>query len=445
MYSRTLAALPILAALLVVAGSSVQAQKSSDMPAEDAPVMSVYSPFAHLIDAFAPAKKQAAVPWICPSLGYYDPAGNNITFTESVPTSKFAIRVTPPSLPAAAPCTVWTVHVDFELLNAGITEKDTIQFFVREVSAPYTQIFTTYYLARGGDNFGEFEIDPPVVPPYNIRAIISTKRSLYVGYYVRGYSSHSVAWRFKGPSIYSNPIRSVAFLSSTSVTDASNVVGQSVDWNAVVRLCCQYPPPVELSLLTGSEQDGKVSLAWKTESETNNFGFEVQRAFSGTGPWETRGMVPGNGNSSMARWYSYSDAVPAGMEPLQNQDAVWYRLVQIDYDGTRNESHAVRVALGETPALISALSEVFPNPLSASSAAPAVIRYRLASEEAVRLSVVDALGRDVAVPIDRVQPAGQYETTWYPSQSSVPLQTGAYFIRMQAGATSSVRKIMVVR
>jgi hypothetical protein len=445
MHSRIFAIIPMLAAFLAVAGTPLRAQMQPDMPAEDAPVMSVYSPFAHLVDAFVPAKKQAAVPWVCPALGYYDPAGNNISFTESVPTSKFAIRVTPPSLPAAAPCTVWTVHVDFELLNSSITEKDTIQFFVREVSAPYTQIFTTYYLARGGDNFGEFEIDPPAVPPYNIRAIITTKRSMYVGYSVRGYTSHSVTWRFKGPSIYSNPIRSVAFLSSTSVTDASNVVGQSVDWNAFVRLCCQYPPPVELSLLTGSEQDGKVSLTWKTESETNNFGFEVQRAFSGTGPWETRGVVLGSGTTSSARWYTYADAAPLGAGTQLLPEAVWYRLVQIDYDGTRNESHAVRVALGDAPALVSTLAGVFPNPLSASAAAPAVIRYRLAAEEAVRLSVVDALGRDVAVPVDRVQPAGQYETTWYPAQSGVPLQTGAYFLRLQAGASSSVRKIMVVR
>ena len=448
MLTRSFAMLTLFLCTMMLAGSTARAQMQAETPPPDSPLMSVFSPFVHLVDTYltekrAPVAKASMLPWICPAISYYDPNGTDVAYTESLPTSQFALYLTPPGLPAAAPCTVWTVHVDFELVNSSVSDKDTIQFFIREVSSPYTQIYATYFLARSGDNYGEYEIDPPAVPPYNIRAILSPKRSVYVGYYVKGNSAHSVNWRFKGPSTFSSPIRSVAFTSATTWTDASNVVGQSVDWNSIIRICCFYPTPVEMSVFTAVMAGSTIDLTWKTESEVNNYGFEVQRALSSTGPWITRGSVPGSGTSRGANWYSFADKAPSISELPADADAVWYRLLQRDFDGTVNELHAVRVALDRVRAPESALLDVFPNPLQASAMAPAMIRYQLASEQMVRISVVDALGREVAVPVERAQAAGQYETAWYPASSSRALHGGVYFVRLQAGTVSDVRKVVL--
>jgi hypothetical protein len=448
MVTRRFSTLVAILFLLACSGATVRAQMLAGQPREDSPLMSVTSPFVHLVDAYmaprnAPVAKQSMMPWICPAVSFYDPAGSDVGFNQSLPTSQLAILWSAPVNPVLAPCTVWTVHVDFELVNSSTTDKDTIQFFVREGAYPYTQLYTTYFIARSGDNFGEYEIDPPAVPPYNSRAIINQKRALYVGYYVKGNAAHSVNWRFKGPSTYSNPTRSVAFSSPTSITDVSNVVGQSVDWNAVVRVCCKYPIPVELSLFNASLNGNTVALTWRTESEINNYAFEVQRGLSSSGPWTTRDTVPGNGTTQGAKWYSYSDQAPSASELPANADAVWYRLRQLDYDGTVNELHPVRVALGRVRAAESALLDVFPNPLQTGSMSPVVIRYQLAEEQSVRISVVDALGREVAVPVQRSQAAGQYETAWYPGTSAQSLRGGVYFVRMQAGASMDTRKIVI--
>lgn len=45
------------------------------------------------------------------------------------------------------------------------------------------------------------------------------------------------------------------------------------------------PLPVELSSFTASTINGKVTLNWKTETEVNNNGFEIERTITNTNKW----------------------------------------------------------------------------------------------------------------------------------------------------------------
>lgn len=429
-------------ACIVMATVSVRAQTVSGV----APVLPAYSPFESL-QGPPVAKKlklQFGTHFMCGVRRYYDDNGTPMTHTDNVPTPLWAARVTPMQT-AVSVCTVWTIWSDFELLNADLVDKDTIQIVIKEVFAPYAVIFTTYYIARPGDNIGEVEIDPPAAPPYNWRPIIAAPlRDFYVGYYIRGKTTHQVTYRFMTPELYSSPYRSVKFASpsATSFVTASSVLGQGVEWKFEAKLCCDTYIPVELATFSGVLRDGGVDLQWRTESETNNHGFEVQRAASNRGPWTTIGFVPGNGSSTQASWYSFrdNDALRAAAE---DAGALWYRLRQVDYNGAIDEHPPIQVQLITANNLRTALSPVFPNPFQASVQDAVVIPYSLRQDGPVAITVHDALGREVATVLDGTQAAGFHEALWHPQWMERRL-SGRYYIHLQAGTVSAVVPVTVI-
>ena len=68
-------------------------------------------------------------------------------------------------------------------------------------------------------------------------------------------------------------------------------------------------------------------LAWETETETNNYGFEIERSLDGA-DFETIGFMDGYGTTNSPKSYRYTD------EETVNASKIAYRLKQIDRDGT---------------------------------------------------------------------------------------------------------------
>ncbi len=83
------------------------------------------------------------------------------------------------------------------------------------------------------------------------------------------------------------------------------------------------------------------------------------------------------------------------------------------------------------------LSQNFPNPFNPST----VIGYQVAKAGIVRLNVYDVLGREIAALVDEVKPAGSYTATF--NAANVP--SGVYFYRLQAGAFSETKKLMLLK
>ena len=108
--------------------------------------------------------------------------------------------------------------------------------------------------------------------------------------------------------------------------------------------CSNSPVPVELTLFTGIIKNGCVILSWKTETEVNNYGFEVERKNKVS--WENITFINGNGNSNSPKEYSYTDKSPLGGSKFQ------YRLKQIDNDGQFEYSDVVEAELNLTEFVI---------------------------------------------------------------------------------------------
>ncbi|OJV30517.1 MAG: hypothetical protein BGO32_09005 [Bacteroidetes bacterium 37-13] len=85
------------------------------------------------------------------------------------------------------------------------------------------------------------------------------------------------------------------------------------------------PLPVTLVSLTATAKTNEIEVAWETATELNNKGFSIQRSTDGRN-FQVIGWVDGNGTTSQAIQYTYSDV------NVQPNTIYYYRLKQIDYD-----------------------------------------------------------------------------------------------------------------
>ena len=91
---------------------------------------------------------------------------------------------------------------------------------------------------------------------------------------------------------------------------------------------------------------------------------------------------------------------------------------------------------------VHALHQNYPNPFNPST----VIRYDIAGETTVRLSVFDALGRQVTTLVDQSQRAGSYTLSWDSHDDvGMPVTSGIYLARLEAGDRVFTRKMLLVR
>jgi len=113
--------------------------------------------------------------------------------------------------------------------------------------------------------------------------------------------------------------------------------------------------PVELAFFTGKLIGTQVELRWRTETEINNYGFYIERITENS-DWLVLGFVEGHGNSNSPKYYNFDDT------DIRQSSNYYYRLKQIDNDGTFEYSDIVTVTFG-VPVFF-ALSQNYPNPFN---------------------------------------------------------------------------------
>lgn len=126
--------------------------------------------------------------------------------------------------------------------------------------------------------------------------------------------------------------------------------------------------PVTWLSFTGQEvHPGIASLEWKTASELNNQGFEVQKSLDGKN-FEVLGFVEGAGTTNEIQTYGFSD------EHLRQN--TYYRLKQIDFDGQFDYS---RIIFVESSQHVAHPFTLYPNPVDNST--PVRLVYQLAEAD----------------------------------------------------------------
>ena len=190
--------------------------------------------------------------------------------------------------------------------------------------------------------------------------------------------------------------------------------------------------PVELTSFTALVNTNNVNLNWKTATEVNNNGFEIQRAVRGqqseVSSWQKVGFVEGHGNSSSPKEYTYED------KNLTGGTKFIYRLKQIDNDGEYEYSKEVEV---EVVPKKYTLYQNYPNPFNPST----TIKYDLPQSSEVNLTVYNILGEKVRTLVNGMEGAGYHSVEFDASN----LASGTYIYRLQAQNFIQTKKMLLLK
>lgn len=115
-----------------------------------------------------------------------------------------------------------------------------------------------------------------------------------------------------------------------SSTPNPNPPGFSGDCVGIISL------PVELLSFNGECHENGITLRWITASEINNDYFIIEKSEDGQ-HYSITGMIDGAGNSNQMLEYTFEDTEPSS-------SGVYYRLRQVDYDGTLYECPVIYIS-----------------------------------------------------------------------------------------------------
>lgn len=199
---------------------------------------------------------------------------------------------------------------------------------------------------------------------------------------------------------------------------------------------CGGPLPVTLSSFNAAASKNNVLLSWRTETELNNSGFDVERKLTLLNPpkgiteeWIKIAFIPGTGTTSEPKNYSFAD------KKLQT-GSYKYRLKQIDYNGSYEYYALEGKVIISAPESFS-VSQNYPNPSNPVSK----IDFEIPAAGKVSLKVYDMLGQEVTVLVNEFREAGFYTADFDGSK----LASGVYLYRLTAGEFNIVKKMILVK
>ncbi|MCZ6774973.1 MAG: metallophosphoesterase [Ignavibacteria bacterium] len=207
----------------------------------------------------------------------------------------------------------------------------------------------------------------------------------------------------------------------------------------IVGSTFEDPVPIQLGSFSAVVvSQTEVQLDWMTLTETNNYGFEMQKSENTPENYETipHSFVPGHGTTIVPHYYSYTD--------ITASPGHWYyRLKQIDLDGTVNYSDGVEVDIltpveeGLTP-LEFALLQNYPNPFNPSTE----IKFSVEKTSWTTLHLYNILGQSIATLFDDIAEAGKYHRV---KVDGTNLASGLYVYKLQSGVKTQVKKMLLLK
>ena len=183
-------------------------------------------------------------------------------------------------------------------------------------------------------------------------------------------------------------------------------------YNALISL------PVELLFFEASPEGESVLLTWATATEINNSHFAVEASEDGYN-FYTLDLVKGAGNSIETLKYSYLHRNPSS-------EKIYYRLRQVDFDGSFEFSSIKVVALGKTKDF-----DIFPT----LAKERVRINFQGLERHEIQLTVFDAVGRKIEViSLGRDHYSFELKINSYP--------IGHYFVQLQYDRTVLVKRFI---
>jgi hypothetical protein len=182
--------------------------------------------------------------------------------------------------------------------------------------------------------------------------------------------------------------------------------------------------PVEMLSFEAIVEAQTVSLNWKTASEENNLGFEVQRSTNGL-KFEKLDFVEGNGTSLSISEYFYDD------NDLKGNEKYYYRLKQIDFNGQFEYSDVITAKVEGKSADV---GNFYPNPTNGVTR----LNYTATQNTDLIISAYNVNGQELLSETRTVTEGLNNLELDYSK-----LSTGTYFVKLQNGEDVQYQKLII--
>lgn len=195
--------------------------------------------------------------------------------------------------------------------------------------------------------------------------------------------------------------------------------------------------PVELVYFFAESYEDSILLKFGTATEVSNYGFEIQRAQNNF-IFNIIGFVEGNGNSNSPKHYTFADSL------VEMTGIIYYRLKQIDFDGTSAYSDTVTVDFLSSITLESSnipsqfsISNNYPNPFNPATK----INFELPFQQALKINLFDVRGKLVKEIASQEFLPGIYQLYLDFSLYS----SGIYFVRFESQNNVVTKRMTFVK
>ena len=193
------------------------------------------------------------------------------------------------------------------------------------------------------------------------------------------------------------------------------------------------PVPTRLKTFDIALEDGAAVLRWETGVELGMEGFSIVRSESETGVYRelTTETIRASGEATGGRYEWRDESVTANR-------TYWYKLQEVTTDGLGAEFGPYSVVYK----LSYGLEQNMPNPFNPTT----TIRYALAADGPVRLTIYDVRGARVRELVNGTQRADVYRVMWDGSNDNGErVASGMYFYKLVAGKFTQTRKMMLLK
>ncbi len=198
--------------------------------------------------------------------------------------------------------------------------------------------------------------------------------------------------------------------------------------------------PVELSSFNAQYHNGSVMLKWVTESEFDNFGFNIYKSTEEQNNFKKINniIIHGAGTVFTKQFYTFED------KQINAGSTYFYKLESVDFKGKIAFCRIVSVSTNENVVLPSQhiLQQNFPNPFNPST----TIKYVLVKDTHVQLDIYNMLGDYITQLVNEEQGAGIYSLNWDArDDNGTHIPAGVYFCKFQTNESNLVRKMIYTK
>jgi hypothetical protein len=186
--------------------------------------------------------------------------------------------------------------------------------------------------------------------------------------------------------------------------------------------------PVELISFKGDFYDNAIKLAWFTATESNNFGFSIEKKIDNN--WQEIAFISGHSTTANKNSYSYMDR---NISPGQNCQ---YRLKQMDYSGFYEYSSIIIITAGIIPTQFT-VGQNYPNPFNETTTIP----YSILREDNYQFYIYNQTGQLVKTVLNHSLSPGEYSI----NVNMAGMPTGCYFYRLQSKTENSQNKMIYAK